>query len=67
MQSIGLITKIGLITSGDIPQMGPIGTIPFRIEVQTVTGDQGALELTQIAAVELVEQLGIYLRTHGSR
>jgi hypothetical protein len=64
MQSIGLIVSIGPISAGEKPQMGPIHTIPFRIEVHTAAG-QAVLELTQSAAVELVEQLSIYLRAHG--
>jgi hypothetical protein len=65
MQSLGLITRIGPISEGEKPQMGPYG-IPFRIEVQTV-GGQGLLELTQEAASDLVKELGIYLQTHGRR
>ena len=42
MQSIALITKIDRISDGEKPQMGPISTIPFQIEVQT-TGDQAAI------------------------
>jgi len=66
MQSIGLITKIGPITDGDKPQMGPRHTIPFRIEVRT-DGGPGVLELTQDAAAELVKELAIYLQVRGSR
>jgi hypothetical protein len=64
MQSIGLITNIGPISNGPKPQMGPTHTVPFVIEVQT-TGGQGPIELTQDAAVELMKQLGIYLRLRG--
>jgi hypothetical protein len=61
MRSLGLITKIGPITDGPKPQMGPIHTIPFRIEVQ-MAGGPGVLELTQDAAAELVKELGTYLQ-----
>ncbi len=51
MQSIGLITKIGPLSMGDKPQMGPFHGIPLRIEVHTTCG-QGLLELTQASAAE---------------
>jgi hypothetical protein len=66
MQSIGLITRIGPISDGDKPQMGPFHGIPFRIEVHT-TGGQGLLELTPDAATDLLKQLGIYMKGRASK
>jgi hypothetical protein len=65
MYSIGQITKIFQITSGAKPQMGPILTIPFLIEVQT-SGGPGVLEISQAAAQELVEELAKHLQARDS-
>jgi hypothetical protein len=65
MQSIGLITKIGPLSMGDKPQMGPFHGVPLRIEVHT-TGGQGLLELTQAAAADLAKEIEIYLQGRGS-
>ena len=64
MQSIGLITKIGPISDGEKPMMGPISGIPFRIEVHT-SGGPGLLELSQDAAADLVKELAIYMKNRA--
>jgi hypothetical protein len=66
MQSIGLITKINRISDGEKPQMGPIPTIPFQIEVQT-TGGQAYLVISPGAALELREELAKCLQARGFR
>jgi hypothetical protein len=64
MQMIGQITKIDRVSEGERPQMGPISTIPFQIEVQTSAGPS-VLEISQTAALELVEELSKRLRVRG--
>jgi hypothetical protein len=64
---IGLITRIGPITSGPKPRTGPTTTTPFHIEVGMLDNRSAVLSLTPVAATELAEQLGIYLQAHGSR
>jgi hypothetical protein len=64
MYSIGLITRIGPVTDGPKPQMGPEHTIPLFVEVQT-SGGPGSLELSQGAALELVEALSQRLKARG--
>jgi hypothetical protein len=62
MQQLPVITKVGP-ASGDSGS-DSTGPIPFRIEVHTADGPM-VLSLSQSAAAELAEQLGIYLRARG--
>jgi len=63
----GLITKIGSISDGTKPQMGPNYGIPFMIAVRT-TGGPAFLEITEEAAAELRDALAASLqdRVKGS-
>jgi hypothetical protein len=64
MQSLGLITRVGPITSR--PAKGPTTTVPFRIEVEMGNGAE-ILSVSPSAAAELWEALDQYLKEHGFR
>jgi hypothetical protein len=64
MKTLGLIIGAGPVADGPKPQMGPIHTIPLRVEVRT-DGGPGALELSQDGALELVAELSTHLRARG--
>lgn len=64
MKTFSQITKIHGTDDGAPPQTGPTHTIPILIEVQTVLG-RDFLEISQSAAVELVEELSKRLRVRG--
>lgn len=66
MLSFPLIVKVGPVSEGPIPQMGPINTTPLRIDVQT-TGGPAALEISRDAAWELMGALVTHLQAHYSR
>jgi hypothetical protein len=64
-RSLGLITGIGPATS---VREHPDTTkaTDFAIEVEMMDGDRALLELSRNAAIELAEQLAIYMRGRGS-
>jgi hypothetical protein len=64
MKDIGLITRVGPMTSRPAP--GPETTIPFRIEVEKGDGPE-ILSLSPNAAAVLRGELNQYLETHGFR
>jgi hypothetical protein len=66
MQYVTLITEIGLISEGPMPQTGPISAKPLRIDART-TGGLAVLEISRAAAEELVARLGMWLQAHRSR
>ena len=66
--SIGMITKIGVITDGPVPQMGPISTRALLIEVwSTGALAPAVLEISQDAARELAAELVRHLQGRGFR
>jgi len=64
MQSLGLITRVGPMTSR--PTKGPTTIIPFRIEVEMGNGPE-ILSVSPSAAAELRAELDLYLQAHGFR
>jgi hypothetical protein len=64
MASLGEITKVLGTVDGEKRQMGPTHTIAIRIEVLTAGGPE-FLEISQSAALELVEELTKRLRVRG--
>jgi hypothetical protein len=61
MQSLGLITRVGPITSR--PAKGvPATTLPFRIEAEMDNSAPVLLSLSPRAAAELRAELDLYLQ-----
>lgn len=67
MQTVTLITSIGPISEGPIPQTtGPTNTRPLCIDIQTTDGP-AVLEISRDAAAELVARLGMRLQARYSQ
>jgi hypothetical protein len=64
MVSVGLITKILKVHDGDKPQMGPTHTTPIKIEALS-HGTSVFLEMSQEAALEIVQRLSGHLKERG--
>jgi hypothetical protein len=66
MENLGLITKVGPVTSEPKVSLGAKGSIPFRIEA-LMGGNPVVLSLSRDAAEELAEELARYLQARRSR
>jgi len=68
MSFTGQILQVGDITDGPIPQMGPARGKPLLVEIRTASTPAGSffpMEVTEDAAMQLVQKLTAALRERG--
>ena len=68
MMFSGLITRVGEVKDGPLPQMGPARGKSISVEIGTASTPAGQfieMEISQDAAVELVQRLTACLKDRG--